>query len=324
MSLRRATPAPQTQVTPVQQPAPAAPPAQAVHTAPVQPAATHRPVRAEVAAKLREEIERSDDEEGCADCGEELTIRNVSRLTDGTIKHIGCKGAPPQITPPDQPVITLAQSFEPVPPEAIQTLPAAARELAAQNVEPRRETAKSEAQGAAEAPKRGRGRPRKTAPEPESQPGSPPAAVEQRTERAAVQEAEHTRTDIRPALQAHESRDLAQSEQPELPASPVPENTILIVDALVETCELVYDLGPEVDALAEQLARQHNAADLRCAPADSPLSFGKWKGALTAVLRAEFTPRTSLCGLRCLGDEVREVAAQAIASKFTTVVWGRR
>ena len=45
----------------------------------------------------------------------------------------------------------------------------------------------------------------------------------------------------------------------------VPENTILIVDALVETCELVYDLGPEVDALAEQLARQHNAADLRCA-----------------------------------------------------------
>lgn len=323
MSLRRATPAPQTQVTPAQQPAPAAPPAQAVHTAPVQPVTAHRPVRAEVAAKLREEIERSDDE-GCADCGEELTIRNVSRLLDGTIKHIGCKGAAAQVAPPDQPVITLAQSFEPVPPESIQTLPAAARELAAQNVEPRREAAKSEAQGAAEAPKRGRGRPRKTAPEPESQPGSPPAAVEQRTERAAVQEAEHTRTDIRPALQAHESRDLAQSEQHELPASPVPENTILIVDALVETCELVYDLGPEVDALAEQLARQHNAADLRCAPSDSPLSFGKWKGALTAVLRAEFTPRTSLCGLRCLGDEVREVAAQAIASKFTTVIWGRR
>lgn len=324
MSLRRATPAPQTQVTPAQQPAPAAPPAQAVHTAPVQPATTTYPVRAEIEAKLRAEIERTDDGEGCADCGEELTIRNVSRLTDGTIKHIGCKGAPPQITPPDQPVITLAQSFEPVPPESIQTLPAAARELAAQNVEPRRETAKSEAQGAAEAPKRGRGRPRKTEPEPESQPGSPPAAVEQRTERAAVQEAEHTRTDIRPALQAHESRDLAQSEQHELPASAVPENTILIVDALVETCEMVYDLGPEVDALAEQLARQHNAADLRCAPADSPLSFGKWKGALTAVLRAEFTPRTSLCGLRCLGDEVREVAAQAIASKFTTVIWGRR
>lgn len=317
MSLRRATPAPQTQVTPAQQPAPVTPPAQAVHTAPVQPAATHRPVRAEVAAKLREEIERSDDEEGCADCGEELTIRNVSRLVDGTIRHIGCKGAAAQVAPPDQPVITLAQSFEPVPPESIQTLPAAARELAAQNVEPRREAAKPEAQAsAAEAPKRGRGRPRKTAAEPESQPGSS-AAVE----RVAVQEVEHTRTDIRPAP---ESRDLAQSEQPELPASPVPENTILIVDALVETCELVYDLGPDVDALAEQLARQHNAADLRCAPADSPLSFGKWKGALTAVLRAEFTPRTSLCGLRCLGDEVREVAAQAIASKFTTVVWGRR
>ncbi len=320
MSLRRATPAPQTQVTPAQQPAPVTPPAQAVHTAPVQPATTHRPVRAEVAAKLREEIERSDDEEGCADCGEELTIRNVSRLTDGTIKHIGCKGAPPQITPPDQPVITLAQSFEPVPPEAIQTLPAAARELAVQNVEPRREAVKPEVQaGTSEAPKRGRGRPRKPAAEPESQPQPGSAAVEPQPA-AAVQEVEHTHIDIRPA----ESRDLAQSEQPELPASPVPENTILIVDALVETCELVYDLGPDVDALAEQLARQHNAADLRCAPSDSPLSFGKWKGALTAVLRAEFTPRTTLCGLRCLGDEVREVAAQAIASKFTTVVWGRR
>ena len=326
MSLRRATPAPQTQVTPVQQPAPAAPSEQAVHTAPVQPAATHRPVRAEieaklraVEAKLREEIERSDDEEGCADCGEELTIRNVSRLLDGTIKHIGCKGVAAQVAPPDQPVIALAQSFEPVPPESIQTLPPQARELAAQNVEPRRVVAKSEAQAsAAEAPKRGRGRPRKTAAEPESQPGSS-AAVEPE-QRVAVQEVEHTRTDIRPAP---ESRELADSE-PRLPANPVPENTILIVDALVETCELVYDLGPEVDALAEQLARQHNAADLRCAPSDSPLSFGKWKGALTAVLRAEFTPRTSLCGLRCLGDEVREVAAQAIASKFTTVVWGRR
>ncbi len=318
MSLRRATPA--------QQPAPAAPPAQAVHTAPVQPVTAHRPVRAEieaklraVEAKLREEIERSDDEEGCADCGEELTIRNVSRLVDGTIRHIGCKGAAAQVAPPDQPVITLAQSFEPVPPEAIQTLPAAARELAAQNVEPRREAAKPEAQAsAAEAPKRGRGRPRKTAAEPESQTGSPPAAT--LPERAAVQEVEQQRTDIRPALQAHESAD----PEPQQPASAVPENTILIVDALVETCELVYDLGPEVDALAEQLARQHNAADLRCAPSDSPLSFGKWKGALAAVLRAEFTPRTTLCGLRCLGDEVREVAAQAIASKFTTVVWGRR
>ena len=328
MSLRRATPAPQTQVTPAQQPAPqtqvtpAQQPApqtrvtpaqqQAVHTAPVQPATTTYPVRAEIEAKLRAEIERTDDEEGCADCGEELTIRNVSRLLDGTITHIGCKGAAAQVAPPDQPVIALAQSFEPVPPEAIQTLPAAARELAAQNVEPRREAAKPEAQAsAAEVPKRVRGRPRKTSAE--SQPGSS-AAVE--PERAAVQEVEHTRTDIRPALQAHELADL--------PASPVPENTILIVDALVETCEMVYDLGPEVDALAEQLARQHNAADLRCAPSDSPLSFGKWKGALAAVLRAEFTPRTSLCGLRCLGDEVREIAAQAIASKFTTVIWGRR
>lgn len=321
MSLRRATPAPQTQVTPAQQPAPVAPSAQAVHTAPVQSAAPSAQAwlkdrTEEIAAKLRAEIERSDDEDGCADCGEELTIRNVSRLLDGTIKHIGCKGAAAQVAPPDQPVITLAQSFEPVPPEAIQTLPAAARELAAQNVEPRREAAKPEAQArAGEAPKRGRGRPRKTAAEPESQPpGSLSTAVE--PERAAVQEVDHTR----PALQAHELAD----PEPQLPASPVPENTILIVDALVETCELVYDLGPEVDALAEQLARQHNAADLRCAPSDSPLAFGKWKGALTAVLRAEFTPRTSLCGLRCLGDEVREVAAQATASKFTTVVWGRR
>lgn len=328
MSLRRATPAPQTQVTPAQQPAPDAPPAQAVHTVPVQPVATHRPVRAEVAAKLREEIERSDDEEGCADCGEELTIRNVSRLVDGTIRHIGCKGAAAQVAPPDQPVITLAQSFEPVPPEAIQTLPPQARELAAQNVEPRREAAKPE--GAAEAPKRGRGRPRKTATESESQPGSLPAVEPEQRPQALPEMIDEICDAIlrsstpKIAAQAYESRDLAQSEQCKLPANPVPENTILIVDALVETCELVYDLGPEVDALAEQLARQHNAADLRCAPSDSPLSFGKWKGALAAVLRAEFTPRTSLCGLRCLGDEVREVAAQAIASKFTTVVWGRR
>jgi len=252
----------------------------------------------------------------------------VSRLLDGTIKHIGCKGAAAQVAPPDQPVIALAQSFEPVPPEAIQTLPPQARELAAQNVELRREAVKPEAQAsAAEAPKRGRGRPRKTSRQPCAREHDP--VVDARWVETCELVDEICDTILRSstpkiAAQAHESRDLAQSEQPELPANPVPENTILIVDALVETCELVYDLGPEVDALAEQLARQHNAADLRCAPSDSPLSFGKWKGALTAVLRAEFTPRTSLCGLRCLGDEVREVAAQAIASKFTTVIWGRR
>ncbi|MEO9194315.1 MAG: hypothetical protein ABI445_11680, partial [Polyangia bacterium] len=38
---------------------------------------------------------------------------------------------------------------------------------------------------------------------------------------------------------------------------------------------------------ADELAAHFKTDDIRCAPGDSPLAFGKWKGALAAFVRAE-------------------------------------
>lgn len=313
-----------------------APPATPVHVPQTPaPAAAPAPTAQDRAALLRAELAKleqesesaADDDATCEDCGAELTIHNLSKLPDGSIRHIGCKQAPAPITPPDQPPIT--QRFEPVPAETIPTLSPAVRVVA------------ESAPAPAPAEKRGPGRPRK-----------PRASV------SAEQVAEHvTPAAIPPGMvpadnAIHQSakadaaiaaieaqagqafRQVLASEQLEAarPVARVLPVNILIVDSTIEippqdgatlaTC----DIGPELDAIASELARKHNAAELRCAPSDGPLSFGKWKGALSAVLRECFAPHntTRVHTVRVRGDEVREVAVQAIASKFDVVIWGSR
>lgn len=64
------------------------------------------------------------------------------------------------------------------------------------------------------------------------------------------------------------------------------------------------------DELARSLADQYKAADVRCAPEGSPLSFGKWKGALAAVARAQPPePGAYLCSS---SSEVGLVVFQAL------------
>jgi hypothetical protein len=60
----------------------------------------------------------------------------------------------------------------------------------------------------------------------------------------------------------------------------------LYLDA-VEDGVATQRLEAYAEKLCADLAEQYGAADVRCAPSDSPLAFGKYKGALAAVVRAQ-------------------------------------
>jgi hypothetical protein len=73
--------------------------------------------------------------------------------------------------------------------------------------------------------------------------------------------------------------------------------------------------------LADELARAAGAADIRCAPEKSELSFGKWKGALAAVARA--TPPEPGAYAVNMSNEIVAVVAEALAPTAARVVRGR-
>lgn len=81
-----------------------------------------------------------------------------------------------------------------------------------------------------------------------------------------------------------------------------------------------------LETYAEPIRREieHNAhaAELRCAPADSALSFGKWKGALAAAVRA--APPASGSYVADTRGEIAAVVAEALAPMARRVVRGAR
>lgn len=62
---------------------------------------------------------------------------------------------------------------------------------------------------------------------------------------------------------------------------------------------------------AAALASSVGADDIRCAPNDGPLGFGRWKGALAAYIRTKSLPAGNY-QLDTRGSEIAEVAAEAI------------
>lgn len=58
----------------------------------------------------------------------------------------------------------------------------------------------------------------------------------------------------------------------------------LFVDCVVKG-RITIDLSAYIEKMCTDLATTYKAVDIRCAPSDSPLAFGKWKGALAAAIR---------------------------------------
>lgn len=78
------------------------------------------------------------------------------------------------------------------------------------------------------------------------------------------------------------------------------------------------DLAPWVQTYADMLAKQYGAADIRCASNDTPLGFGRWKGALVALLR-EAPPAPGAYYLDARGSELAEAAVEALRTRARVV-----
>jgi hypothetical protein len=70
------------------------------------------------------------------------------------------------------------------------------------------------------------------------------------------------------------------------------------------------------------LAEQYKAADVRCAPKDSPLAFAGWKGALAALAKAE--PPAPGAYAVSSSSEIGMVAFEALVGTAARVVRGVR
>lgn len=95
---------------------------------------------------------------------------------------------------------------------------------------------------------------------------------------------------------------------------------LLYLDS-IEDGVVAERLEPYAGRLARQLEAEYSAADLRCAPEQSPLSFGKWKGALAALARANPPAGAYLCSST---DEVAYEVFKALAPSAARVVRGVR
>ena len=67
------------------------------------------------------------------------------------------------------------------------------------------------------------------------------------------------------------------------------ETAISIFVNTIPSCAF-EDIRPYVDKLCAALAQTYGAADIRCAPKEGPLSFGKWTGALAAFAKQNPPP----------------------------------
>jgi len=81
-------------------------------------------------------------------------------------------------------------------------------------------------------------------------------------------------------------------------------------------------LGSYAYELARLLAAEFKAADVRCAPKDSPLGFGGWRGALAAAARAQ--PPAPGAYLVSSTSELEMVVFEAVAPTARRVVRGIR
>jgi hypothetical protein len=83
-------------------------------------------------------------------------------------------------------------------------------------------------------------------------------------------------------------------------------------------------LDPYVDSLERALREKYvPAGDIRCAPDESPLAFGKWRGVLAAFAR-QSPPAAGTYYVDTRGREIVEVVVDALRPQCVTFVRGGR
>lgn len=112
----------------------------------------------------------------------------------------------------------------------------------------------------------------------------------------------------------------ASSPSPVTPTHPATAGLALFVDCIPSTA--AASLDGYIEALCDELCQEFNAVDVRCAPGESPLGFGKWKGALAALAKSK--PPQGWFSVDTRGREIAEVVTDALRGKASLYVRGIR
>ncbi len=241
----------------------------------------------------------------CLACGATLSAENTSRLPSGVVKHVGCPGAPlPAAAPAGGACPSGGQQ----------------RELSVDEVANRKVACACGASLKVKPAKLGDGKYYALVPK-HDLPGA--KAEPQKTE---APKAELPK--VEPPPKAEPPKE--QAPKAEAPKEQSPKVEPPKEQAVDQALDLYLDCGEDgvhasrLETYAEQLCRaleaEYKAADVRCAPESSPLAFGKWKGALAALARAQPpAPGAYTCSK---GDEVGYVVFLALVPLARRVVRG--
>ncbi|WP_404370422.1 RecB family exonuclease [Corallococcus coralloides] len=94
------------------------------------------------------------------------------------------------------------------------------------------------------------------------------------------------------------------------PMQPAEVSLSLFVDC-VPNCP-VEPLASYVGRMVAKIEQECGVVDIRVAPNDSPLAYGKWKGVLAATIRAEPPEPGTYAALGVAGSELMQVAVEAL------------
>jgi hypothetical protein len=229
----------------------------------------------------------------CAACGQPVTSYNASKLVDGSIKHIGCPAQPPQVVANDAPQSQPHLSAQQVPAEAVYAQQPQVQAAIAQHAALAAQTAPA-------------GSPFGAQPSEPQGNAQPAPAKRTRTRKAAAQTVTHAAQPV--AVDPGETRD--------------GDELVIFVNVMIEGGDY-QSLDSYLFRLADDLCQRSGAADLRCAPDESGLAFGKWKGALAAAIRATLPGPGSY--LINVGDsELHAVLAETLREHADVYVRGVR
>lgn len=138
-----------------------------------------------------------------------------------------------------------------------------------------------------------------------------------------------TTVEVKPPAPAQHQRDETMSfnklKKPQLIAEcerlyALTQNAPVVTEVEAPSAVRIYvdciapganDLAPIVQSACQNICEAFGAVDLRCAPKDSPLGFGAWKGVLAAYMR-DYPLEPGDYYLDTRGSEIFEVAASAL------------
>lgn len=166
---------------------------------------------------------------------------------------------------------------------------------------------------------------------PETIPTLPPAVQEAaRLQALAVAQAQQTAATVGqtvthstpPASVGTGRKGRRAAGEPE--ASEEQDGLVLLVDVIGRGMGAVQDLDAYIAKICDSLCAAFQAIDIRCAPDNSPLGFGKWRGALSAAIK-DNPPERGVYKINYVADsEIRQVAVEALAPMCATYIRGVR